>query len=96
MHALWHEQVAIGAYAWDRGVSVLLELDVPGHCASWGAGNASLVVSCEGGKTLINPVGDVDTVDSIYDVLPRLAKEWRDRLGAAAAGIPWLHVGGGE
>ena len=35
---------------------VLFELDVPGHAAAWAAGNPALVVSCDGGQTLINPV----------------------------------------
>ena len=49
-------QVAIVAYAWARGIMVLFELDVPGHAAAWAAGNPALVVSCDGGQTLINPV----------------------------------------
>ena len=50
------DQSDIIAYAWARGIMIIFELDVPGHASSWAAGNPDLVVSCEGGQTLINPV----------------------------------------
>ena len=49
-------QVSLVQYAWARGVMIMFELDVPGHASAWAAGNPDLVVACDGGQTLINPV----------------------------------------
>ena len=37
------QQTAIVDYAWERGILILLEFDLPGHAASWTAGNPALV-----------------------------------------------------
>lgn len=84
-------QADIAAYAWERGVMILYELDLPGHCASWGAGNSDLVVSCDGHQTLINPVGEPGD-GRIYDVVDGLIREFSLRLG----GFPLVHLGGDE
>jgi N-acetyl-beta-hexosaminidase len=37
----------VAAYAMSRGVRLVLELDVPGHAASWGAGQPGVMADCE-------------------------------------------------
>jgi len=86
------EQAEIAAYAWERGVMILLEFDVPGHCASWGAGSPTLVTACEGHQTLINPVGEVGT--GFYAYLEGLMREFYTRVGSP--GLPLIHLGGDE
>jgi len=88
------QQVEMAQYAWERGVMILVEFDVPGHSSSWAACNASLVVACDGHQTLINPVGEPGDAHSIYAVLATLMTEFQTRLGSP--GLPWVHLGGDE
>ena len=97
------DQARVARYAWERGVAILIEYDVPGHSAAWGANGAdsSLVVSCGGGhQTLINPVGEPGEPGTFYDALAQLAGEFGARIGAAGLGgaplLPWVHLGGDE
>jgi hypothetical protein len=88
------DQAHIRQYAWERGVVILFELDVPGHCAAWGAGNPSYVVACDGHQTLINPVGEIGEPGTIYEVLANLMTEFQGRIGSPT--FPWVHLGGDE
>ena len=87
------DQKAIAAYAWERGIMILLEFDVPGHCASWAAGDPSLVITGEGSDSqpLINPVGEPGEPGTIYDYLAGLLTEFSGRMGTP--GLPWIHLG---
>jgi hexosaminidase len=89
-------QADIKAFAWERGVMILLEYDVPGHCASWAAGLPALVSACAGGhQTLINPVGEPGAHDgSFYEVLEGLMREFGERIGSPGLGL--VHLGGDE
>jgi N-acetyl-beta-hexosaminidase len=60
---------SIVQYAYERGVTVFPELDLPAHARAWGKGYPELVVSCPGGQTLIDPR---DTPGGIYDVVDAL------------------------
>jgi hexosaminidase len=89
------QQADLKQYAYERGVMILLEFDVPGHCASWAAGSPSLVSALAGHQTLINPVGEPGTRDgSFYDVLEGLMREYVGRIGAPGLGL--VHLGGDE
>jgi hexosaminidase len=88
------QQAEIAAYALERGVMILLEFDVPGHCASWAAGSPTLVTACDGHQTLINPVGEPGDGGSIYGYLDGLMKEYFGRIGSP--GLPLIHLGGDE
>lgn len=88
------QQEDIAQYAWERGVMILVEFDVPGHSSSWAACNASLVTACEGHQTLINPVGEPGQAGTIYEVLATLMAEFQGRVGTP--GLPWVHLGGDE
>jgi N-acetyl-beta-hexosaminidase len=63
---------SIVKYAWERGISVFLEFDLPAHARAWGKGYPELVISCPGGQTLIDPRdrpgGIYDTVDGLLEV----------------------------
>jgi hexosaminidase len=39
--------VSLAQYAMNRGVMLVLEIDVPGHAASWGAGRPDVMANCE-------------------------------------------------
>jgi hexosaminidase len=45
-------------YAWERGITVIPEFDMPAHATAFGGGYPNLVISCDevGGQTLLNPV----------------------------------------
>jgi hexosaminidase len=89
------QQAEIKSFAWERGVMILLEYDVPGHCASWAAGAPALVSACAGHETLINPVGEPGARDgSFYEVLEGLMREFGARIGTPGLGL--VHLGGDE
>jgi len=39
--------VSLAQYAMHRGVMLVLEIDVPGHAASWGRGRPDVMANCE-------------------------------------------------
>jgi hypothetical protein len=88
------DQAHLKQYAWERGIMILFELDVPGHCASWGAGNPNYVVEADGHQTLINPVGEVGQPGTIYEVIANLLVEFAGRFGSST--LPFAHLGGDE
>lgn len=79
------DQAAIRDYAAERGILILIELDMPGHAQIWKAGNPSYVISCPGGQTLLNPI----TASGIYDVISNLIAEYAQRF----PGLPFIHLG---
>ena len=79
------DQLAIRDYAAERGILILIELDMPGHAQIWKAGNPSYVITCPGGQTLLNPI----TASGIYDVIRNLIAEYAARF----PGMPFIHLG---
>ncbi|KAL3160605.1 hypothetical protein ABBQ32_010536 [Trebouxia sp. C0010 RCD-2024] len=81
------------AYAKDRGVRVIPELDTPGHTASWGKGYPELLTQCYDEQGMPNgQLGPLDpTRNSTYNALWLLFRE-------AAQVFPdsYLHLGGDE
>jgi hexosaminidase len=85
-------------YALERGVRVVLEVDMPGHAFSWGVGVPNVTVACPAyGKTL--DIGHVNAVPldpsshATYDVVDGLLRELVALLDASEG---YLHLGGDE
>ena len=83
------------AYAHDRGIRILPEFDMPGHCASWLVGYPELA-SAPGPYSIIHTFGVYDpaldpTRDSVYKFVDLL-------VGEMAALFPdeYFHIGGDE
>jgi len=81
-------------YAASLGIRVMVELDTPGHTASWAKGHPELVVPCRDDKGAVIPgeVGPLDpSKEATYDAVGAL-------LGELAGLLPdaLVHVGGDE
>ncbi|MFN0171117.1 MAG: beta-N-acetylhexosaminidase [Bryobacteraceae bacterium] len=83
------------AYAHDRGIRIVPELDMPGHCASWLVGYPHLG-SAPGPYSIIHTFGIYDptldpTRDEVYQFIDKL-------VGEMAGLFPdeYFHVGGDE
>ena len=84
---------SLQAFAADRGVRLLLEVDVPGHTASWGKGYPEVIpANCPEkyptnvNNQALNPVPDA-TYELVEQVLTDLQR---------ATGAKYLHLGGDE
>ena len=83
---------AVIAYASDRGVRVVAELDTPGHSLSWGKGQPGLLTPCYNSSGPDGSFGPIDpTQESTFAFLATL-------FGEVAATFPdaHFHVGGDE
>ena len=95
-HYFTHEQIRqIIAYAAERGIRVVPELDIPGHATSWLVGHPELASApgpyvVERMRGIFDPVLD-PTQPRVYAVLERV-------IGEMAALFPdaFLHIGGDE
>lgn len=79
--------MSIVSYAFERGIRVIPEFDMPGHAAIWGRGYPELTVSCSNGQTLLNPSDG----SGIYQAVDSLLKEFAPILGTDT-----VHFGGDE
>jgi hexosaminidase len=85
----------IVAYARDRGIRVIPELDMPGHCATWLIGYPELA-SAPGPYSIIHTFGVYDptldpTREEIYTFIDKLIGEFTTLFPDA-----YFHVGGDE
>ena len=85
----------IVAYARDRGIRIIPEFDMPGHCATWLIGYPELA-SAPGPYNIIHTFGIYDpaldpTNEAVYTFIDKL-------IGEMAALFPdeYLHIGGDE
>ena len=84
-----HAEVAeIVQYAYERGIRVLPEFDVPAHAAIWGVGYPNLTLPCAAGQTLLNPTDE----GGVYEVIAGLLAEFRPLFFTADV----IHFGGDE
>jgi len=82
---------AISAYAIDRGVRLLVEIDVPGHAASWQAGHPDLMADCIAKYTNVNNYALNPTLTETYTVVESILSDV-----AKYAQATYLHLGGDE
>jgi hexosaminidase len=83
------------AYAHDRGIRILPEFDMPGHCATWLIGYPELA-SAPGPYSIIHTFGVYDpaldpTKENVYQFIDGLIGE----MGALFPD-PYFHIGGDE
>lgn len=81
---------AVTEYAHNRGVEIIFEVDVPGHAASWNAGEPE-ISACEGAYSNINNLALNPTLDETYETLGLILSDI-----VAATGSTALHLGGDE
>lgn len=79
------------AYARERGVEVIFELDVPGHAAGWIKGKPELIADCMTKYTNINNYALNPTLEDTYTTLQGLLGDI-----VKATGTSRLHIGGDE
>lgn len=75
-------------YAYERGIRILPEFDMPGHASSWQRGYPQYAISCDGGETLLNPV----PAAGVYDAVQGLLEEFLPLFHSA----DFIHFGGDE
>lgn len=79
-------------YARDRGVRLVIEVDVPGHAASWTKGYPQIMADCFVKYSYnINDFALNPTLDETYSVVGDVLKDIQD-----ATGSKFLHIGGDE
>ena len=76
-------------FAKERGVRVMMEIDTPGHSASWAAGYPEAVAACPSqtpGTAALDPSSNVtfDVVRALLDEVGKLAPD------------SYFHLGGGK
>mmetsp|Transcript_18950 Transcript_18950/g.39059 ORF Transcript_18950/g.39059 Transcript_18950/m.39059 type:complete len:471 (-) Transcript_18950:214-1626(-) len=75
---------ALAAFAADRGVRLVIEVDVPGHAASWGAGFPALLADCLGKYSYnANDFALDPTNEGTYQVLDTLVGDLSNAVAAA-------------
>ena len=75
-------------YAWERGIRVVPEFDMPAHASIWGDGYPEYTISCSGGQTLLNPV----PAAGLYTAIDGLLGEFLPLFG----NVDYVHFGGDE
>eukprot|EP00767_Chilomastix_cuspidata_P004118 gnl/Chilomastix_cuspidata/425.p1 GENE.gnl/Chilomastix_cuspidata/425~~gnl/Chilomastix_cuspidata/425.p1 ORF type:complete len:517 (+),score=141.80 gnl/Chilomastix_cuspidata/425:51-1601(+) len=73
------------------GVYVVLELDMPGHTYSWGAGYPNIIASCPSYEHNINNIPLDPSNDQTYDVVSNVVFEALELTGGR-----YIHLGGDE
>lgn len=83
----------IATYATDRGVRLVIEVDGPGHSASWGVGYPDIIPDgCAEKYTYnVNNLAVNPIIDQTYDVVAGIFKDI-----VAATGVKYMHLGGDE
>ena len=83
---------ALTSYAYDRGVQVILEVDVPGHAASWAAGKPQLMADCLVKYSYnINDYALNPTLPETYETIGAIIKDL-----VASSRSAMIHLGGDE
>lgn len=83
-------------YGSDRGVRVLLEIDVPGHAASWTKGYPEVMADCFVKYSYnINDFALNPTKEETYSLLQNVLKDASDATSVTGLG-GLLHIGGDE
>ena len=77
-------------YAYDRGIRILYEIDVPGHAASWGKGYPEVLADCLDKYDNINNIALNPTMKETYEILHGILKDISDYSSHS----PYIHIGG--
>lgn len=80
---------AVVAHAWERGIMVLPEWDMPAHASIWGVAYPNLTITCPPtvrGETLLTPTGEA------LEVFAGLLEEFLPLFNTTQ----YVHIGGDE
>lgn len=89
----WEEMQAIVQYADQRGVSIIPEIDVPGHSSSWVRNMPEIFGTTDPATGEPQPLGIVNMAnEKAYEALDRLVGE----LAEVFASSPYIHIGTDE
>eukprot|EP01138_Halocafeteria_seosinensis_P008853 gb/GECG01009049.1/.p1 GENE.gb/GECG01009049.1/~~gb/GECG01009049.1/.p1 ORF type:complete len:482 (+),score=46.27 gb/GECG01009049.1/:1-1446(+) len=77
-------------YAFERGIMVIPEIDMPAHASSWGLAYPQLTIQCPGHQTLLDPT-DTDSFN-VYAVFDDLMEEFDPLFNTSG----FFHIGGDE
>lgn len=83
------EVAGLTQYAADRGVRLLVEVDVPGHAASWLKGYPQIMATCIQKYTNVNNYALNPVLEETYEVVGAVLKDIIQTTGAKL-----FHVGG--
>ena len=80
------------AYAYDRGIQVVMELDIPGHAASWTKGKPTIMADCFVKYSYnINDFALNPTLTETFDVISGIVQDI-----VTATSPTMIHLGGDE
>lgn len=89
----WEEMKSLVKYADDRGVTIIPEIDVPGHSSSWVGKMPELFGTTDPDTGEAKPLGIVNMANErAYDALDRFVEE----LTEVFASSPYIHIGTDE
>jgi len=79
------------SYARSLGIRVVIEIDIPGHAASWGVGYPEIVANCPSMSGNINNIPLNPVLDKTYEIVEQV-------IAAIAKVAPdnFIHLGGDE
>jgi hexosaminidase len=91
-----HDLRRVVQHGLDRGVRVLLEIDVPGHAASWTRGYPEVMADCFAKYSYnINDFALNPTKEETYALLEGVLRDVADATSVSGTG-GLLHIGGDE
>ena len=89
----WEEMKGLVKYADERGVTIIPEIDVPGHSSSWVSKMPDLFGTTDPDTGESRPLGIVNMAnEKAYDAIDRLVGE----LSEVFASSPYIHMGTDE
>ena len=89
----WEEMRDLVEYADQRGVTIIPEIDVPGHCSSWVTRMPELFGTTDPKTGKSRPIGIVNMAnEEAYEALDRLVEE----LSQVFESSPYIHMGTDE
>jgi len=80
------------AYAFERGVEIILEIDVPGHAGGWIKGKPEIMAQCLEKYTNINNYALNPTLNETYVTIENILYDTMKAFN----GANYLHLGGDE
>ena len=87
-HQTLEEFTELATWAKDLGVFIMVEFDMPGHAASWGKADKSIVCRC---GDVINPVNELT-----YQYIESFIRDVFTAIYLPFGFNPMIHLGGDE